>query len=102
MAKIHAEADLTWKDQAACRDLHPDLFFPIGTTGEAVEHIQDAKAVCAECPVAQACLYFALETHQEYGIWGGTTEDERRAIRRLWLTTGRPQDVTAYLAHRRG
>ena len=40
-----------------------------------------AKAVCAECPARDACLGWALE-HSEYGIWGGLTEDERRALLR--------------------
>jgi len=62
--------------------LETDLFFPIGKTGRAIEEIQQAKAVCASCPVRQPCLAFALDTHQGYGIWGGYDEDERRVMLR--------------------
>ena len=71
-----------WREFAACRDTDPDLFFPVGTTGPAIEQIANAKAVCAECEVAEPCLEFALNTNQDSGIWGGTSEDERRQIRR--------------------
>ena len=47
-----------------------------------VPDIELAKAICATCPVQQECLDFALKTRQEFGIWGGTTEDERRALAR--------------------
>jgi WhiB family transcriptional regulator, redox-sensing transcriptional regulator len=72
----------SWRESAACRFLETDLFFPIGKTGLAVAEIQRAKAVCADCPVRQACLTFALDTHQGYGIWGGYDEDERRVMLR--------------------
>ena len=71
-----------WRDVAACRDTDPDLFFPVGTTGPAIEQIANAKAVCAECEVSEPCLEFALNTNQDSGIWGGTSEEERRQIRR--------------------
>jgi len=72
----------SWRAAASCRSADPDLFFPVGTTGPAVDHIRSAKAVCAACPVQEPCLEFALETNQDSGIWGGASEDERRAIRR--------------------
>jgi WhiB family redox-sensing transcriptional regulator len=72
----------SWRESAACRSHDPELFFPIGKTGRAVGEIQGAKAVCAACPARTGCLAFALETHQDYGIWGGCDEDERRALRR--------------------
>jgi WhiB family redox-sensing transcriptional regulator len=37
------------------------------------------------CPVAEPCLEYALETNQRAGIWGGTTEEERKSLRRKWL-----------------
>lgn len=77
-----ATADDTWRDYALCRDTDPDLFFPVGTTGQAIVAIDHAKRVCAECAVTQECLDFALETNQDSGIWGGLSEEERRAIRR--------------------
>jgi WhiB family redox-sensing transcriptional regulator len=69
----------------------PELFFPTGLAGVAVEEIDSAKAVCQACPVQDACLLFAFETKQEDGIWGGTTEDERRRLRRAWLADRRRQ-----------
>lgn len=71
-----------WRLEAACRHTDPELFFPIGSTGPALDQIAEAKRVCEACPVRNQCLEFALSTSQDAGIWGGTTEDERRAIRR--------------------
>lgn len=79
----HVEYDTgEWRNQALCRDVDPDLFFPIGTTGVALEHIAAAKEVCSVCPAMQQCLEYALATNQESGVWGGTSEEERRVIRR--------------------
>jgi WhiB family redox-sensing transcriptional regulator len=80
-----------WRDEGACNDLDTNLFFPAGETGPAAVQIQQAKAICRACPVASKCLEFALVTHQDYGIWGGTTEDERRQIRRQWRARQRAQ-----------
>jgi len=77
-----ANADYTWRRNAICRDTDPDLFFPVGTTGYALVQIDRAKQVCGECPVKVDCLDYALETNQDSGIWGGTSEEERRNLRR--------------------
>jgi WhiB family redox-sensing transcriptional regulator len=79
---VLASADYTWRKSAICRDTDPDLFFPVGTTGYALVQIDKAKQVCAECPACDDCLQYALETNQDSGIWGGTSEEERRHIRR--------------------
>ncbi|MEU8983008.1 WhiB family transcriptional regulator [Streptomyces sp. NPDC048309] len=71
-----------WRDSAACRTVDPDLFFPIGETGPALLQIQAAKAVCQGCPVRDECLRWALDTGQSSGVWGGTSEAERRALAR--------------------
>lgn len=76
-------ADYTWRRQAICRDTDPELFFPVGTTGAALVQIDRAKQVCGECPVQSECLQYAIDTNQDAGIWGGLSEDERRALRRL-------------------
>jgi WhiB family redox-sensing transcriptional regulator len=73
---------MDWVQRARCKDEDPELFFPIGTTGPAAEQIQRAKAVCAQCPVRQECLDWALATGQDAGVWGGTSEEERRVMRR--------------------
>ena len=84
-------ADYTWRNQATCRDTDPELFFPVGTTGQALLQIAKAKSVCCQCPVTTECLECALETNQDTGIWGGTSEDERRQIRREAAARARSQ-----------
>jgi WhiB family redox-sensing transcriptional regulator len=73
---------MDWRHTAACRDEDPELFFPIGTTGPALMQVEDAKAVCRRCDVTEACLNWALENGQDAGVWGGLSEDERRALKR--------------------
>jgi WhiB family redox-sensing transcriptional regulator len=78
-----------WRELAACRDTDPDLFFPVGTTGPAIEQIEAAKAVCRQCEAQSACLEFAMATNQESGVWGATSEEERRKLRKQWLARQR-------------
>lgn len=66
-----------WVARAVCSSVDPELFFP--NRGESPV---EAKAVCRSCPVRRECLEFALETNQTYGIWGGTSDQERRRIKR--------------------
>jgi WhiB family transcriptional regulator, redox-sensing transcriptional regulator len=80
--RTHDWDDGDWRIRASCKDVDPDLFFPIGSTGTALDQIESAKAVCGLCPSKTPCLEFALATNQEAGVWGGTSEDERRTIRR--------------------
>jgi WhiB family redox-sensing transcriptional regulator len=80
-----AQASYEWRKLAVCRDTDPDLFFPVGTTGAALVQIDHAKTVCRECPVQPDCLEFALTTNQDSGIWGGTSEEERRKLRREYV-----------------
>lgn len=80
---------LDWRDLAACLGHDPDLFFPAGETGPAAEQIRAAKRVCASCEVQDECLTYAVETNQVAGVWGGLTEDERRPVRRRWLSDRR-------------
>ena len=73
---------MDWRHHAACRTENPELFFPIGNSGPSLLQIEEAKAVCRRCPVSEQCLRYALETGEEGGVWGGLSEDERRALRR--------------------
>jgi len=73
---------MNWRDRAACLGVDPELFFPIGSTGPALFQIEEAKAVCRHCEVVETCLKWASESGQDAGIWGGLSEDERRALRR--------------------
>ncbi|MFD2759147.1 WhiB family transcriptional regulator [Gulosibacter faecalis] len=73
---------MDWRDRAACLHADPELFFPVGNTGPAIEQIDAAKAICGRCPVTEQCLQYALDTNQDSGVWGGLSEDERRALKR--------------------
>jgi WhiB family transcriptional regulator, redox-sensing transcriptional regulator len=78
-----------WRDNAACLRADPDLFFPVGTTGPALHQVDDAKRVCLTCPVRERCLRWALDQGIGSGVWGGTTPEERRAIRRAAIPVSR-------------
>jgi WhiB family redox-sensing transcriptional regulator len=78
---------MDWRHRALCRDEDPELFFPIGTSGPAVTQIEQAKSVCQRCPVVQSCLDWALRSGQDSGVWGGLSEDERRALKRRQTRT---------------
>ena len=66
-----------WRWLAACQEVDPELFYPDrGQTGKS------AKKICQICPVRLNCLEEALSNPSEYGIWGGTSEEERAHIRR--------------------
>jgi WhiB family redox-sensing transcriptional regulator len=73
---------MDWRHRATCLDEDPELFFPIGNTGPALLQIEEAKAVCRRCDVLDTCLRWALDTGQDAGVWGGLSEDERRALKR--------------------
>jgi WhiB family transcriptional regulator, redox-sensing transcriptional regulator len=73
---------MDWRHHAACREVDPELFFPIGNTGPALLQIEEAKRVCRRCPVMDACLQWAVTSGQDAGVWGGMSEDERRAYKR--------------------
>ncbi len=66
-----------WRRDAACQGVSADLFYP-----EKGGSTREAKAVCHSCPVRLQCLDFALSTGERFGIWGGTSEPERRMLRR--------------------
>lgn len=71
------EPGMAWLKAAACTGAH-DAMFP----GSSATEIEDAKALCRRCPVLQECLKWALDTRQEYGVWGGMSEEERFRLRR--------------------
>lgn len=66
-----------WMSQRSCGNVPAEWFFP--TRGEDTTQ---AKAICAECSVRQECLDYAVRNGEKFGIWGGTSERERRNIRR--------------------
>lgn len=68
---------LPWVSAAACRNMPPSTMFP-----HEGESLAAALAVCRGCPVRAACLEYALAYPEHYGVWGGTSERERRRMRR--------------------
>jgi WhiB family transcriptional regulator, redox-sensing transcriptional regulator len=78
----HDPRGSTWIERGACIEEDPELFFPVGTSGPAMEQAERAKAVCRSCPVLGECLRWSLDTCQDAGVWGGLDEEERRVIRR--------------------
>lgn len=71
-----------WATQGVCRHSDPELFFPVSRVGPGAGQVARAKAVCLRCPVRTECLEFALDSGQDFGVWGGASEDERRTMRR--------------------
>jgi hypothetical protein len=70
-----------WREHANCKGIQTTLFYP--EQGCSVHEVNAAKAVCRACPVVGPCLEYAIANCEMVGIWGGTSERERRAIRRL-------------------
>ncbi|MEU3736883.1 MULTISPECIES: WhiB family transcriptional regulator [unclassified Streptomyces] len=87
-----------WSAQAACRTTDPDELFVQGAAQNR------AKAVCTGCPVRTECLADALDNRVEFGVWGGMTERERRALlrRRPTVTSWRHLLETARSEYERG
>lgn len=78
--------DFTWQDKAACTNVGPNVFFPVDSTGrsqETPERVAQAKGFCADCPVADVCLEYALRAKEKSGVWGGLTTRERRRVAKL-------------------
>ena len=66
-----------WMSQGECIGADPDLFFP--SSGESTT---EAKRICSCCTVRKACLQYAMVERIDHGIWGMTSERERRNLRR--------------------
>jgi WhiB family redox-sensing transcriptional regulator len=79
-----------WQSQGACLNADPDVFFPISVAGASATQIRTARAICAGCRVRSDCIDFALEHPEIQGIWGGTTDDERKKLRRARARAGSP------------
>ncbi|MPZ00722.1 MAG: WhiB family transcriptional regulator [Actinophytocola sp.] len=68
---------MDWRHRAACRDEDPELFFPVTDIGPGAKQVDEAKSICATCPVRERCLRFALDNGLTYGVFGGMTEQDR-------------------------
>ena len=73
---VHADS-LRWQDHARCLEVDPEIFFP-----ERGGSSRLARAVCEKCPVQAACLRYAIRNREQFGIWGNTSERERRRLRK--------------------
>ncbi|MCX4513865.1 WhiB family transcriptional regulator [Streptomyces sp. NBC_01619] len=88
---------MDWREMATCRGADPELFFPIGHSNSSaiLMQVDEAKAVCRRCPVMEQCLDWAVKAGPVEGVWGGTTEKERRAISQSRLRQLRSRMRTA-------
>jgi len=66
-----------WQTSARCTAVDPEIFFP-----ERGGSSKAARAVCSKCDVREQCLDYALNNKEQFGIWGGTSERERRRLRK--------------------
>lgn len=69
--------DLSWQDRAACAGMNTNLFYPQKSVNSST-----AKKICRHCTVSNECLIYALKTEEDFGIWGGKSERERRKLRK--------------------
>lgn len=67
--------DKAWQVHGLCRGVDPNVFYPPDAVGS-----DEAKAICAGCKVQAPCLEYALAWREKFGVWGGTSERERRRI----------------------
>ena len=70
-----APVDTQWMELGNCADKPPSQFFPSDGVG-----VDAARRVCVDCPVKSECLEYALANRIDHGVWGGTSERERRRI----------------------
>ncbi|MFE7237241.1 WhiB family transcriptional regulator [Streptomyces sp. NPDC057580] len=70
-------SDDTWRENALCRQTDPEIYFP-----ERGGSTRDAKETCLACEVRTSCLEYALDSGQNYGVWGGVNERELRRLHR--------------------
>jgi WhiB family redox-sensing transcriptional regulator len=85
--------DTDWKDKGACKKEDLSLFFPDITTSNGRKEEKLAVKICGQCSVKSACREYAL-TYEDFGVWGGLTERQRRQERRL---TGMRVDTARYM-----
>jgi WhiB family redox-sensing transcriptional regulator len=72
---MHDDTDTAWMAQGNCRNYPPAVFFPSDGVG-----VDRARRICATCQEKETCLEYALEHHIDHGVWGGSSERERRRI----------------------
>jgi hypothetical protein len=90
LAGFIATASQPWMRQALCAQTDPDLFF-----SDSASQIEQAKAICRQCPVREDCLSQALQNKEEFGVWGGLDRDERRRLLRRGRRAATPSSTGA-------
>jgi WhiB family redox-sensing transcriptional regulator len=87
---MHDQPD--WYRDALCAQTDPEAFYP-----EQGGSTRDAKRVCLRCPVSDACLQYALDNGEQFGVWGGLSSFERRILKDRQVTrAARPRkDLTS-------
>ena len=74
---MEGDRDTDWMAGGKCTDIPPSTFFPSDGVG-----VEVARKICQDCPVKEPCLEYALINRIDHGVWGGTSERERRRILR--------------------
>jgi WhiB family redox-sensing transcriptional regulator len=69
--------ELAWQQEALCAQTGADFFFP-----EPGSSVREAKRICGMCPIRDACLEYAMDNDERFGVWGGLSEKERLELRR--------------------
>ena len=87
MRAVTERHDNAWRTRGACQAVDPETFFPVPMAPADV-----AVELCTRCPVAGACLAWALSVGDCHGVWGGTTARERRAMLVAWRTPQQPEE----------
>lgn len=95
---LSEDLDVPRFESPACASTDPEIFFPVRPGdpelesepnykyrrhGKQINPIKVAKSICADCLHLEPCRDFAVENNIKYGVWGGTTERERRVLRKL-------------------
>lgn len=80
-AAISGDEDMTWTEQASCIGTDTEAFFP---EDKGYDYPPEVRRICRGCDVVNECLSFAVR-YRVQGYWGGTTEQERRRLKRYGL-----------------
>ncbi len=72
---MNESSEHEWMNQGLCRLHDPAVFFPSDGVG-----VDRARRICDTCPVVAPCLEYALDNRVDHGVWGATSERERRRI----------------------
>ena len=81
---------LEWQDAALCAQVDGDEWFP-----EKGESVLQAKRICRDCPVRVECLRYALDHDELYGVWGGLSPEDRKAVRADRVEGAGAEDIIA-------